>query len=159
MSMKRAIVILVLACCVFSFSEKDRQDHPFDWLVGTWTMNKKDGVLSESWKREMAGYYAGESIMTKPDGKTVPLETIKIFKKDNHYIYMPLVPDQNFGKTVEFRITSLEKSGFVAENPDHDFPKRISYKLITADSLHAWIDDGRSVPLKRSDFYYSRQKN
>jgi hypothetical protein len=30
----------------------------------------------------------------------------------------------------------------VFENPEHDFPKRIGYRLVSADSLEAWVDGG-----------------
>jgi hypothetical protein len=30
----------------------------------------------------------------------------------------------------------------VFENPTHDFPKRIGYRLVSSDSLEAWIDGG-----------------
>ena len=46
---------------------------------------------------------------------------------------------------------------FVFENPEHDFPKRIVYKLITTDSLHAYIDDGKEDSKKKQNFYYKRQ--
>jgi len=53
-------------------------------------------------------------------------------------------------------MTSSESNQFIFENPAHDFPKRIVYRLISADSLHAFIDDG-VAGTKRQHFYYKKQ--
>lgn len=72
--------------------------------------------------------------------------------------YIPIAARQNEGKPVRFKITAITGKSFVAENHKHDFPKRITYELVSADSIHAWIDDGKASPEKKSDYYYSRKK-
>ena len=71
--------------------------------------------------------------------------------------YTSTVEDQNNKQPVAFKMTSSENNMFVFENPEHDFPKRIVYKLITTDSLHAYIDDGKEDSKKKQNFYYKRQ--
>ena len=70
--------------------------------------------------------------------------------------YTSTVEDQNKQQPIAFKMTKAEGNMFVFENPQHDFPKRIVYKLITTDSLHAFIDDGTEAG-KKQNFYYKRQ--
>lgn len=130
----------------------------FEWLIGTWQMKSANGMQVECWTQndtclEGRGYFinvAGDSNM---------LEQMKLLYSNGHYYYIPSVTDQNRAGPVWFTITTLSQNRFIAENTQHDFPKRITYALLTEDSIHAWIDDGKAMPQKRSDFYYSRQKN
>jgi hypothetical protein len=43
---------------------------------------------------------------------------------------------------VVFRATTTAPNEVVFENPEHDFLKRIGYRLVSADSLEAWVDGG-----------------
>lgn len=49
-------------------------------------------------------------------------------------------------------MTKAENYLFVFENPEHDYPKRIVYKVIGSDSLHAFIDDGKGRSEKETGF-------
>ena len=40
-----------------------------------------------------------------------------------------------------FKITSITKSGFVSENPQHDFPKKIEY-MLEENRMTVVISDG-----------------
>ena len=42
-------------------------------------------------------------------------------------------------KETEFRSTSISDTMFVVENPAHDFPTKISYRRVTADSVVAVV--------------------
>jgi hypothetical protein len=131
----------------------------FKWMIGTWKMNTRRGAIMETWISYNDSTMAGESFIVKMTGGTTILEKLELVCRNKEYFYIPTVQGQNENKPVKFMITSHSETGFVAENPEHDFPKRITYKLVNTDSVHAFIDDGLSVPVKRSDFYYSRQKN
>lgn len=99
----------------------------------------------------------GKSDFVKGDS-VIPFETIEVFKKDSSLFYEAKAAGQKDEKPVAFRMTSFSDSGFVAENPQHDFPKRISYRLVNKDSIHATIDGGPQMPDKKADFYYTRTK-
>lgn len=128
----------------------------FTWLRGTWTMKMKKGTLTEYWYNKNDSTLQGESKMVTLSGQTNLLENLKIVYESGNYFYISKVYGQNEGKEVWFRISSHDNTGFVAENPEHDFPKRITYKLLSRDSLHAFIDGGPSMTDKRSDFYFNR---
>ena len=130
----------------------------FHWLKGSWQMQTKRGIITEKWAVANDSTLAGESSMTRVDGTEIPLEKIELAFRNGNYYYIPTVKNENGERPVEFKITSHSETGLVAENPQHDFPKRISYTLVNRDSIHAVIDDGAATPAKKSTFYYSRKK-
>ena len=154
-------VLLLLTVCSF-VTEPTVVNRPvkmFHWLKGSWQMQTRRGIITEKWAVANDSTLAGESFMTRADGTELPLEKIELAYRNGQYYYIPTVKNQNGEQPVAFKITSRSETGFVAENPQHDFPKRISYTLVNADSIHAVIDDGATTPVKKSNFYYSRKKN
>jgi len=161
--MKPTTQCLLLLVTIFIFQCKsnellqEKNVSVFKWLNGSWTMTEKDGIVTEQWKHVNDSLMEGNSDFVKGDS-VIPFETIKIYKKDTSFYYEAKAAGQNNELPVGFRITTISDSAFAAENPEHDFPKRITYRLITKDSIHAFIDGGPSMPEKKSDFYYSRVK-
>jgi hypothetical protein len=129
----------------------------FQWLAGKWVMQEKEGSTTEEWQVMNDSLMTGRSDFVKGDS-IIPFETIKIFVSGKSFSYEAKAAGQNNELPVAFQITSFSDSGFVAENAQHDFPKRISYRKINQDSIHAFIDGGVSAPERRADFYYSRIK-
>lgn len=131
----------------------------FDWLKGTWQMKKKNGsIIRENWEQLNDSTMSGKSSYVSSSGQETISETLSIIFRNNEYHYVSIVKGQNNNQAVAFRITTFSGKGFIAENPEHDFPKRITYELVNQDSIHAFIDGGPSMPDKKSDFYYARQK-
>ena len=137
-------------------AEQKSKMEPFSWIKGEWAMHMGRGTITESWKVTNDSTYSGESKMIKANGEVKPLENIQLVFRNKEYFYIPTTAGQNDEKPVLFKLTSFSQNGFVAENPYHDFPKRITYKLLNKDSIHAFIDDGLDMPVKRADFYFSR---
>jgi len=127
------------------------------WLEGNWTMPSGDGRIMEQWQVADDTLMQGRSVLQKGDS-TYILETIRLVSRAGENYYEPVAMGQNENKPVTFKLSSCTDTGFIAENPLHDFPKRISYSLINKDSIHAFVDGGLNKPGRRSDFYYSRQK-
>ncbi len=128
------------------------------WLIGTWQMEKKNGLLTETWQQTNDSTFDESSYLQKTSGEKKLLENVQIVFRENNLYYIPTVSDQNNQQPVKFLITSTSNNKFIAEDPDHDFPKRIVYEMINPDSIHARIDGSTSMPEKKIDFYYSRQK-
>ncbi len=157
------ILTVVTSVCILASCNQQQQKIPetvnrFSWLNGNWEMKEKEGKTTEQWQQVNDSLMTGKSDFIKGDS-IIPFETVKIFRKDTVFFYEAKAAEQNNEQPVAFTITSLNDSSFVAENPAHDFPKRISYRLLTKDSIHAFIDGGTAMPERRADFYYSRVKN
>jgi hypothetical protein len=58
--------------------------------------------------------------------------------------------------TAEFKATSFTESAITFENPEHDFPKKISYRRQGADSLIASVEGPRSGQTRTISFPYRR---
>lgn len=130
-----------------------------DWLLGSWQMEKKNGLLIESWQQTNDSTFEESSYLLRTTGEKKLLENVQIVFRETDLFYISTVSDQNNQQPIKFLITASSNKKFIAENPEHDFPKRIIYELINQDSIHARIDGGPSMPDKKSDFHYSRQKN
>jgi Domain of unknown function (DUF6265) len=154
-------LLLISSMCLVQCKSKNKSVEKnisqFSWLYGEWEMKDKDGLVTEQWKQVNDSLMEGSSDFIKGDS-TIPFETIKIFRRSNDFIYEAKAAGQNKELPVEFKLSSFSDSGFIAENSQHDFPKRIIYRLITKDSIHAVVDGGAILPDKKADFYYSRIK-
>lgn len=149
---------LILTCCSETKKEKKETVSRFSWLNGSWAMREGEGAVTEQWKQVHDSLMEGSSDFIKGDS-VIPFETIRMFRRGSDFYYEAKAAGQNNEQPVEFKLTSYSDSGFVAENPRHDFPKRITYRLVNKDSIHATVDGGPQQPDKKSDFYYSRSKN
>ncbi|NIW38719.1 MAG: hypothetical protein GWN32_20365 [Gemmatimonadetes bacterium] len=54
----------------------------------------------------------------------------------------------------EFRSTAVAEGLATFENPEHDYPRRITYRRLSSDSLVAEIDDGTGG--NRREFRFRR---
>lgn len=111
----------------------------FPWLVGTWERhNVKPGTTAfEIWEKTKDGYF-GQGVSMK-EGDTTFVEILKIVEKDGVIYYVADVthnPEPTY-----FKITSYTKNGFVSENPQHDFPKKIEY-MLEGERMTVIISDG-----------------
>lgn len=153
------VAVSICAGVLFSCSQQKPVEtvNRFNWLSGNWQMMEKDGITTEQWQHVNDSLMLGKSDFIKGD-TVIPFETIKIYRQDTAFFYEAKAAGQNNEQPVAFKITTFTDSAFTAENPLHDFPKRITYNLINKDSIHAFIDGGAAMPDKKMNFYYSRNK-
>jgi hypothetical protein len=115
------------------------QQEEFSWLVGTWQEVDKSNF--EVWTL-VGQELLAESYELQVDGTKKISEKIRLIKKMNAFFYVPDVPHNK--KPVEFKITSFNTTGFVAENPQHDFPKKITYQLDGIKMTATISDDSKT---------------
>lgn len=128
--MKALSIVLCLVCAYGHAQQKE-----FEWLVGIWQEEGKQAF--EVWKKEK-DFLAGESYRMQ-DGSKVVTEEIKFLKKGNDFYYVPDVAGPQ--GPIEFKVTSFDTNSFTAENPQHDFPKKIRYQKMDDTHLKAAIGD------------------
>ncbi len=90
------------------------------------------------------------------DSKTVAFEFMRIVEQDNGGIEFMASPSGQ--GTTSFLMVSVNDREVIFENPDHDFPQRIIYRLLSDEDLLGRIEgtiDGeeRAVdfPMKRTE--------
>lgn len=130
--------VLTLILCL-GYGSSYCQQKEFAWLIGTW---QEDGKQTfEAWKPEK-DFLSAESFKIK-EGNRMVTEEIKFIKKGNDFYYVPDVAGPQ--GPVEFKVISFDKRSFVAENPQHDFPKKITYEKLDETHLKASIGDANKT--------------
>jgi hypothetical protein len=119
---------------------------PVKFFEGLWKVDGKEQF--ESWKPAADGALAGEGYRIR-NGARVVTETLEMKKVDGVLSYLATVPGQNDGRAVAFRMTSCGDSGFVFENPAHDFPQKLIYRSTGKGKMEAEVlgGDGRGFKL------------
>ncbi|MEP1094408.1 MAG: DUF6265 family protein [Cyclobacteriaceae bacterium] len=138
--MRLLTLLFVLSSCRLAAQETKE----FDWLVGKWEReNIKPGRTAfEIWERN------NETLngigVTLQGADTVFVEKLSILNKYGQLYYVANV-SSNASPTL-FKITSYDESGFVSENPAHDFPKKIAYSLSGNTMLATISGNGKEIP-------------
>ncbi len=122
-----------------------------EWMLGTWQRtNVRPGTKAyEKWETAADGGFSGLGWSMKASDTTF-VEKLKVTIEGNTLYYVADVKE-NATPTL-FKITELNETGFVSRNPDHDFPKMISYDL-KEDIMTVVISDGGE---KKMGFVFKR---
>jgi hypothetical protein len=155
--MRKIIFAIAVVTCLLAFKGIDNSKafKKLYALEGTWKMVTKRGAIYEEWKKIDKHYLQNKGYMVKGND-TIINERVALTNTKEGVFYTSTVEDHNNKQSIAFKMTRADENMFVFENPEHDFPKRIVYKFVTADSLHAFIDDGTDAG-KKQNFYYKRQ--
>jgi Domain of unknown function (DUF6265) len=156
--MKKILIAITGITCFAAFTLADNSKifKKLYTLEGTWKMVTKRGtIICEEWKKVDNNYLQNRGYMIK-GSDTIVTERVALTNTKEGILYTSTVEDQNNKQPIAFKMTKGEDSIYIFENPEHDFPKRIVYRFVTADSLHAFIDDGTEAG-KKQNFYYKRQ--
>jgi len=114
------------------------------WLAGKWktkTENAKETAFEETWKSLPNGSMEGTGRELK-NGKVKFSESLRIEKGKDGFSYVA----RPAGKApTSFKLVGRLGDVFIFENPQHDFPKRISYEKRPDGSLCILVSgDGKT---------------
>lgn len=125
------------------------------FLLGEWQNVSSEGVLTEMWEKQNDSSYSGRSFFIA--GKDTSFsERILLQQKGKQLFYIPAVKNQNNGQPVEFLLSEASPTYASFVNPQHDFPSKITYTLVTKDSLVAEISGNVNGKLNTQQFQYKR---
>jgi hypothetical protein len=159
--MQKLVLKLFVSLIVFSLlqqcsSKKESETKQFNWLVGEWTAQRPSGTIKEVWHQGNANTLKGMSYLKQKGKDSTLLETMEFVKKGKEYNFMVTGADN--ADQVIFTLTRQTDSSFMVVNMNHDFPKRISYRLIQKDSMFATIDDGNDSTQMKEEYYFAKKK-
>lgn len=115
-----------------------------DWLKGHWERIRiaEGRSAHERWEEVSAQEWKGWGVSFR-GMDTSFMEVLQIVEKNDTLYYVADVPENP--NPVFFKFTSITEDGFVCENLQHDFPKKIEYQL-RGDTLKAITSgDGKEL--------------
>jgi hypothetical protein len=101
------------------------------FLEGSWKGESGKAVFEERWTDAVGGTMLGVA-RTLASGKTVAFEFLRIVAREDGVFY---VAQPNGNPPTEFELTRVSPREAVFENPQHDHPKIIRYRLGESDSV------------------------
>lgn len=140
--MFQKITLLILLAVAVSCQKKESVEKDkikiADWLIGNWENKSPDGLLTENWQKVNDSTFSATSYFIK--GKdTLHFEKIVLSQKGEKLTYSATVNGQNNDKSIDFPSTSETTTKLVFENPQHDYPQKITYTKGANNSLTAEI--------------------
>lgn len=106
------------------------------WLAGCWESRRGERVTLEMWMPPAGGLMLGAS-RTVVGGTTREFEQLRIRARDGRLVYTALPSGQ---RETDFTTPAAPGDPLVFENLAHDFPQRIAYRRVGADSLVARVE-------------------
>lgn len=107
------------------------------WLSGCWAAANQEPGSGEQWMPPAGGTMLGMSRNVR-DGRTIAFEFIRIIEQDDGELAFIASPSGQ--RTASFSMTDIKDREVTFENPDHDFPQRIIYRLISDQELLGRIE-------------------
>ena len=124
------------------------------WLQGCWLAASPQRTIEENWTAARGGTMIGVSRTVRGDS-LADFELVILRQRDSTLEYEAHPARQ---PVATFTARAASTTGVVFENPMHDFPQRVGYRLVSPDSLVAYIEG--SVPgagrTRRVEFPYRR---
>jgi len=146
------ITQLLLLPLVTALFQPARSVDQLAWISGCWGGRDTNRVYSEHWMKPEGGLMLGMS-RTIVGGKATEFEFLQIRQQGTDIFYIAKPSGQ---AEASFKLIQNSKQEVVFENPAHDFPQRIIYRLLPDGSMTARIEGkmnggerGIDFPMKR----------
>lgn len=137
------------------FSQMNTKDlEKLSWINDRWVSTDGESTSYEHWEEINDALFKGGSETIK-NGDTVFAEKLSIELINGEIFYIADVAHNP--APVKFKLTFLTDSEAVFENPEHDFPQKISYKYIEGN-LNASIEGPAKSGWKKVDLKMNRMR-
>ena len=125
----------------------------FNWLIGQWEGIQGAGIYHEEWKNVSESELKGKAYMIKK-GEIVNVEILNIHVNETGISYTADVSHNP--SPVSFKLTNLSDNSFIFENPEHDFPQKISYENKDNQFLFATVEAVKNGKIKKIEYNLKR---
>lgn len=154
-AMVRNKVACLIATAIMPMGALPATVDDLGWLSGCWAAVNQEPGSGEQWMPPAGSTMFGVSRSIR-NGETVAFEFIRIVEQEDGGLQFIASPSGQ--GTTSFSMLSLGDREVVFENPDHDFPQRIIYRLMSDEELLGRIEgtiDGKEraidFPMKKID--------
>ena len=124
------------------------------WLSGCWARDEGGTGSEEHWMQPSGGTMLGMNRFVRY-GQTVAFEFMRIYENEGKSLTLLASPSQQ--SSVSFELSTIGPSEVVFENPDHDFPHRIMYRLVKPGRLLGRIEGISRGEYRTIDFPMTRK--
>lgn len=124
------------------------------WLAGCWEGVVNDNQYYEHWMKPAGDAMMGVS-QTVERGRTSEFEFLQIRQEASGVFYVSKPSGQS---EASFRLIEHGADHAAFENPDHDFPQRIIYRMKAPGVLLARIEGRQNGTSKGFDFPMTRAR-
>jgi hypothetical protein len=124
------------------------------WLAGHWASEEHGRTVTEIWMPPDGGTLLGMS-RTVANGRTVEYEFLLVRQDSAGDIFYVARPSGQ--PEASFKLTRASGTEAIFENPQHDFPQRISYTLKPDGRLLAAIEGQKDGKTRRVEFQFQRK--
>jgi dolichyl-phosphate-mannose--protein O-mannosyl transferase len=109
-----------------------------NWLLGQWQYTSSAMRFDETWTAVSADTYEGSGTTTVLNsGEINNYEALRLVAMANDIYYLAKVKNNTL--PIAFKLTQCAENIAVFENPQHDFPQKIVYRLITPDRINVSV--------------------
>ncbi len=124
------------------------------FIGGCWTLVRPNGTkIEETWLAPAGGAMIGMSRSVR-DGKLREFEFMRILPAADGKLQYVAIPSGQ--PEAAFPVKEIGENAATFENPQHDFPQRILYRLVDKDTLVARIEGSVGGQARSADFPYKR---
>ena len=143
---------LVVAPAAAASAQSAPRVHQVGWLTGCWERASGRRMVEEQWMRPRGGLMLGAGRTVDGDS-LVEFEQVRILERAGRLVYAAAPSGQ---APAEFESIAVTDSSVTFENAAHEFPQRVLYRRVGADSLIARVEGTRGGKLRGVDFAYHR---
>lgn len=113
----------------------------FKALIGHWqtTADAKGRYVTEQWQLLDPHNYAGQGSQVAANERSSS-EDLRLVQMGGQWFYLAKVAGNNL--PVAFALTQCQLNDWLFDNPQHDFPKQLHYRLVKPDELTVTVSDG-----------------
>jgi hypothetical protein len=150
-----AAFIIFASTFAFALNQKPASLKDLAFLEGKWITENGGMTVEEIWSSPAGGMMVGVGKTMRGD-KAVFFEFLRIEQRPGgEIVYIAAPRGQG---TTEFKLTGGDGKKFIFENPQHDFPQKITYEKIDADTVRASIAGPRNGKETVESWEYRRAK-
>ena len=132
--MNKTGAIVIIVSLLFLNARADLPD--IGWMTGCWAAVGQDPGSVEQWSSPAGGTMFGFNRVIR-EGKTVAFEYLRIVDEGDEVVLIASPSGQN---TARFKLVGIADRSVTFENPEHDFPQRIIYRLANDGNLIGRIE-------------------
>lgn len=125
-----------------------------DQLQGTWRMNTRKSTIVERWSRLNDSTWSGQTWRVVGADSALQ-QSMQLAKRGDGIYFMPVYEGHQPAVPVRLKLRVLKQVGFVAEDLNNDFPRKITYRFKDARHLDARVEGTRDGTIEEYIFQYS----